>query len=107
MSPVSVRAIRHPLDCFAQVVAGHRGAVDDPVVAGVRDAAKELGYTITAASQSPEGAGGTSYGFSLSAAGQTADVELVINEANVARFGLTLRDYARWEALDALRAFES
>jgi hypothetical protein len=33
-------------------------------------------------------------------------VELLINEANVARFGLTLSDYARWEVLDALRASE-
>jgi hypothetical protein len=78
--------------------------VDDPVIAGARAAAKELGYCITATSKSPEGAGDTLYGFSFSAAGHRASVELLINRANVARFGLTLNDYARWEILDALRA---
>ena len=80
--------------------------MDDPVIAGARAAAKELGYRITATSKIPEGAGDTLYGFSFSAAGQRASVELLINEANVARFGLTLSDYARWEVLDALRASE-
>jgi hypothetical protein len=81
--------------------------VEDPVVAGARDAAKELGYQITAICKSPDGAGDTSYGISFSAPGRVADVEFVINEANVARFGLTVRDYARWEVLDALRASAS
>jgi hypothetical protein len=80
--------------------------VDDPVIAGARAAANELGYRITATSATPESAGDTLYSFSFSAAGQEASVELLINGANVARFGLTLSDYARWEVLDALRAFE-
>ena len=71
--------------------------------AGTRAAAKELGYRITATSATPEGAGDT---LSFSAAGQEASVELPIDEANVARFGLTLSDYARWGVLDALRASE-
>jgi hypothetical protein len=81
-----------------------RTAVDDAVIAGVRAAANELGYEITATSKSPEGAEDTLYGFSFSSDGQGARVELLINAANVARFGLTLSDYARWEVLDALRA---
>jgi hypothetical protein len=75
----------------------------DQVVAGVQDAAKELGYEITCTSVSHQGPGETAYGFRFKVRGEDASFEFLVNEADVARFGLTLRDYARWEVLDALR----
>ena len=47
--------------------------------------------------------GGTAYGFSLDAQGRRASVEFLVNEADVVELGLTLRGYARWEVLEALR----
>jgi hypothetical protein len=77
--------------------------MDDQVVAGAQDAAKELGYEITATTVSHEQDVGTFYGFTFDTHGQQTSVEFVVNKASVNRFGLTLRDYARWEILDALR----
>jgi hypothetical protein len=77
--------------------------MDDQVVAGAQDAAKELGYEITSTSVSHLQTGETAYGFSFDAHGQAASVEFLVNKADVLRFGLTVRDYARWEILDALR----
>jgi hypothetical protein len=77
--------------------------MDDQILAGVQDAAKELGYRITSTSVSHESPGERMYGFKFDAHGQDATFEFLVNEAHVARFGLTLRDYARWEVLDALR----
>ncbi|MDX6567593.1 MAG: hypothetical protein QOH15_171, partial [Gaiellales bacterium] len=76
--------------------------MDDQIVAGARDAAKELGYGITSTSVAHQQSGGTVYGFAFDACGSDARVEFLVNPADVARFGLTLRDYARWEILDAL-----
>jgi hypothetical protein len=78
--------------------------MDDQIVAGARDAARELGYDVTATSVSHQLCGGTAYGFAFDARGHEARVELIVTEADVARLGLTWRDYARWEILDALRA---
>jgi hypothetical protein len=72
-------------------------------MAGVQDAAKELGYAISATSVSHQAPGETAYAFRFDADGQEAAFEFLVNETHVARFGLTLRDYARWEVLDALR----
>jgi hypothetical protein len=77
--------------------------VDDQVMAGVQDAAKELGYEIRSMSVSHESAGETAYGFRFDADGREASIAFLVNPGDVARFGLTLRDYARWEVLDALR----
>jgi hypothetical protein len=77
--------------------------MNDQVVAGVQDAAKELGYEITSTSVSHQSPGERTYSFKFDADGQHASFDFLVNEAHVARFGLTLRDYARWEVLDALR----
>ncbi|MDX6402110.1 MAG: hypothetical protein QOF27_2716 [Gaiellaceae bacterium] len=77
--------------------------MDDQIVAGARDAAKELGYDVTGTSVCHQPSGGTAYGFAFDAHGYQARVELIVTEADVARLGLTWRDYARWEILDALR----
>jgi hypothetical protein len=77
--------------------------MDDQIVAGARDAAKELGYEVTGTSVSHQLSGGTAYGFAFDAHGNEARVELIVTETEVARLGLTWRDYARWEILDALR----
>jgi hypothetical protein len=75
----------------------------EQIVAGAHDAAKELGYDLVATSMSHLESGGTVYSFAFDADGQEASVELLVSEPDVARFGLTLRDYARWEIVDALR----
>jgi hypothetical protein len=75
----------------------------EQVVAGAQDAADELGYDLVGASMSHQVSGGTIFGFAFDAQGEEASVEFVVNEPDVVRFGLTLRDYARWEIVDALR----
>jgi hypothetical protein len=85
---------------------GEHPNMDDQIVAGARDAAKQLGYAITATSTSHAIAGAAHYGFTFDASGREARVEFVVNEADVKRFGLTVREYARWEVLDALRGPE-
>jgi hypothetical protein len=75
----------------------------EQIVAGAQDAAKELGYDLTATSVNHLQGGGTMYGFAFDARGREASVEFLINELDLVRFGLTLRDYTRWEILDALR----
>jgi hypothetical protein len=81
--------------------------MDDQVVAGAQDAAKELGYEIVSASVDHRQNGESAYGFAFDAHGGEARVAFLVNEADIVRFGLTLRDYARWEILDALREPES
>jgi hypothetical protein len=75
----------------------------EQILAGAHDAAKELGYDLVGTSVSHQLSGGTIFGFAFDAQGEEASVEFVVNEPDVVRFGLTLRDYARWEILDALR----
>jgi hypothetical protein len=77
--------------------------VDDQAVAGAQDAAKELGYEITGKSVHHLESGETAYGFSFDAEGQPASVEFLVDQSIVLGLGLTVRDYARWEILDALR----
>jgi hypothetical protein len=77
--------------------------MEEQILAGAHDAAKELGYDLVGTSVSHQLSGGTIFGFAFDAQGEEASVEFVVNEPDVVRFGLTLRDYARWEILDALR----
>jgi hypothetical protein len=75
----------------------------DQIVAGAQDAAKELGYELVSRSVSHHQTGETAYAFGFAAHGLKASVEFLVNDADVLRLGLTPRDYARWEVLDALR----
>ena len=74
----------------------------DQIIAGARDAARELGYDITASSVHDQEEG-TVYGFAFAAGGIDASVELLVRSSDVLRSGNTPRDYARYEILDALR----
>jgi hypothetical protein len=79
--------------------------MDAEVMAGAQEAAKELRYTIVRTSESGDESGESGdvlYGFVFDARGQEASVELLVNEADVLREGLTIRGYVRWEILDAL-----
>jgi hypothetical protein len=75
----------------------------EQIMAGAHDAAKELGYDLVGTSVSHQQSGRTVFGFAFDAQGEQARVEFAVSEPDVVRFGLTLRDYARWEILDALR----
>lgn len=75
----------------------------EQIVAGAQDAAREFGCDLTATSVCHQLIGGTIFGFAFDVRGEQARVEFLVNEPDVVRFGLTLRDYARWEILDALR----
>lgn len=77
--------------------------MDDQIIAGARDAARELGFAITASSVHHDQDDGTVYGFAFDANGRDASVELLVNRADVVRSGNNPRDYARYEILDALR----
>jgi hypothetical protein len=78
--------------------------MDDQIIAGARDAARELGYDITASSVHHDQDEGTVYGFAFDVDGRDASVELLVHRAEVVRSGNTPRDYARYEILDALRS---
>jgi hypothetical protein len=78
--------------------------MEDQIIAGARDAARELGYDITASSVHRADEGDTVYGFAFDAHGRDATVELLVREADVISSGNTPRDYARYEILDALRS---
>jgi hypothetical protein len=77
--------------------------MDDQIVAGARDAAKERGYEITSSAVQHQQDEYTGYSFAFDAAGEALRVDLLVSAEQVLRSGLTTRDYARHEILDALR----
>jgi hypothetical protein len=77
--------------------------MEDQIVAGAQDAAKELGYRITASSVRHQQDEDSVYRFAFDARGLDASVEFMASEADVLRSGLTPRDWARHEILDGLR----
>jgi hypothetical protein len=71
------------------------------IVVGAQDAAKELGYDLVATCE-PSAERRDDIRLRLRCEREEASVEFLVKQPDVARFGLTLRDYARREILDAL-----
>jgi hypothetical protein len=77
--------------------------MDDQIVAGAQDAAKELGYRITASSVRHQQDEDSVYRFVFDVRGLDIGVEFPVRDADVLSSGMTARDWARHEILDGLR----
>jgi hypothetical protein len=75
----------------------------DEIKAGAEDAARQLNYRIVGAGQRNASDEEPVYSFAFEASdGSGARVEFLAERATVARSGLTPREFARLEILDAL-----
>jgi hypothetical protein len=85
-------------------VHGHHSPMTyDEIKAGAEDAARHLNYQIVGAGQRNTSDEEPVYTFAFAASdGSEASVEFLAERATVARSGLTAREFARLEILDAL-----
>jgi hypothetical protein len=85
-------------------VDGQQAAMTyDEIKAGAEDAARQLNYRIVGAGQRNTSEEAAVYTFAFAASdGSEASVEFLAERATVTRSGLTPREFARLEILDAL-----
>jgi hypothetical protein len=73
------------------------------IKAGAEDAARHLGYRIVGSGMHDASGEGATYSFRFATGGEDADIAFLVLDSVVRRAGLTPREYARLEILNAFR----